>query len=163
MNTQQAVQQLFNQLDALTQQLGQLETLLQQEETALTQNNFDTLERLARDKETLSAQIEQVEKQRQQLCKQLNIPCDFAGIKTYLNGVSGKLLGRFEQQWDKVSTLGSECASQNQVNGILLAHRQRHTQQALAILRGATGGDELYSASGSQQQVMDTQHTLGRV
>lgn len=162
MNTQQAVEQLFAQFNELTQQLKQLEAVLQQEQTALTQNDFTAIETLAHDKETLSAQIEQLEQQRHSLCDQLNLPCNFASIKRYLSGVSDKLLARLEQQWDQISALGSQCASQNQVNGILVAHRHRHAQQALAILRGVTGNDELYSASGSQQTI-DTQNSLGRV
>jgi flagellar biosynthesis/type III secretory pathway chaperone len=162
MNTQQAVEQLFVQLSELAQQLAKLVTLLQQEQTALTQNDFAALETLAHDKETISAQIEQLEKQRHTLCGQLKIDSDFAGIKSYITGVSTKLLARLEQQWDKISTLGSQCASQNQVNGILVAHQQRHAQQALAILRGVTGNDEIYSATGSQQ-ALDYQHSLGRV
>lgn len=162
MNTQQAVEQLFAQLSELAQQLASLATLLQQEQTALTQKDFAALETIAQDKEMLSAQIEQLEKQRHVLCSQLKIHSDFASIKTYITGVSGKLLARLEQQWDKISTLGSQCTSQNQVNGVLVAHQQRHAQQALAILRGINGNDETYSASGSQQ-VIDHQHSLGRV
>lgn len=162
MTTQQAVEQLFAQLSELAQQLASLASLLQQEQAALTQKDFATLEALAHDKEMLSAQIEQLEQQRHGLCSQLNIQSDFASIKTYITGVSGKLLARLEQQWDTISTLGSQCTSQNQVNGILVANQHRHAQQALAILRGVTGDDETYSASGSQQ-VLDQQHSLGRV
>jgi flagellar biosynthesis/type III secretory pathway chaperone len=162
MNTQQVVEQLFAQLSELVQQLKQLAAVLQQEQTALTQNDFAALETLAHDKEVLSAQIEQIEQRRHTLCSQLKIDCDFAGIESYLATISGKLLPRLEQLWDQINTLGSQCASQNQVNGILLAHQQRHAQQALAILRGVSGSEELYSASGSQQS-SDYQHSLGRV
>jgi flagella synthesis protein FlgN len=162
MTTQQAVEQLFSQLSELAQQLDKLVTVLRQEQTALTQNDFTALESLAHDKETLSAQIEQSEKQRLALCRQLGLTGDFASIKMFLAGLSSKLQGRLEQQWDKISSLGSACTSQNQINGILVAHRQRHAQQALAILRGVSGGDELYSASGSQQGA-DYQTSLGRV
>lgn len=162
MNTQQVVEQLFAQLSELAKQLKLLAAALQQEQTALTQNDFAALEAIAHDKEVLSSQIEQIEQQRHTLCSQLNIDCDFVGIENYLAIISGKLLPRLEQLWDQINTFGSQCASQNQVNGILLAHQQRHAQQALAILRGVSGGDELYSASGSQQTI-DYQHSLGRV
>ena len=162
MNTQQIVEQMFSQLSQLAQQLEQLNEVLELEQTALTNNDFPALEALAHDKETLSAQIEQLEQQRHALCDRLQITCDFTSIKSYLNGVSGRLLGRLEQLWDKISMLGGQCASQNQVNGILVAHRHRHAQQALAILRGVSGSEELYSASGAQQ-LADTQNSLGRV
>lgn len=162
MNTQQAAEQLFSQLSELCQSLAKLATTLQQEESALSQNDFAEIEKLAHDKELLSVQIEQLEQQRHGLCQQLNISGDFASIKTYLAGVSSRLVQRLEQQWDKIRSLGQQCANQNQVNGLLVAHQQRHTQQALAILRGVVGNEELYSASGSQQSA-ELQHSLGRV
>lgn len=162
MNTQEVVEQLFAQLNGLVQQLGQLVSVLEQEQTALTQNDFAALETLAHDKEVLSAQIEQIEQRRSNLCRQIKINCDFAGIKNFLASVSGKLLPRLETLWDQVNSLGSQCASQNQINGILVAHQHRHAQQVLAILRGVTDSDELYSASGSQQ-ISEFQHSLGRV
>ena len=163
MNTQQTITQLFAQLSGLAHKLEQLAATLQQEQAALAQNAFTAIEKLAQDKETLSGEIEQLERQRFAVCKQLNIDIDFASIQAYLDGISAVLVERLEQQWNTIITLGSQCASQNQLNGILVAHQQRHTQQALAILRGISGNSEVYSASGSQQQVIDQQHSLGRV
>lgn len=163
MNTQTVITQLFAQLSELSLKLTELAQTLQQEQIALSQNAFSAIETLARDKETLSSEIEQLERQRHALCKQLNINSDFASIQTYLNGISAALVTRLEQQWDTIISLGNECASQNQVNGIMVAHQQRHTQQALAILRGISGNSEVYSATGSQQQGTEQQHSLGRV
>ena len=163
MNTQQAITQLFAHLNELSHKLGVLAQTLQQEQIALSQNAFTAIETLAQDKETLSTEIEQLERQRHALCKQLNINCEFASIKTFLSAISTTLVARLEQQWDKIISLGKQCADQNQVNGILVAHQQRHTQQALAILRGITGSSEVYSATGSPQQGVDQQHSLGRV
>jgi flagellar biosynthesis/type III secretory pathway chaperone len=163
MNTQQIITQLFSQLNELGRKLEQLAATLLQEQTALAQNAYAEIERLAQHKEALSGEIEQLEKQRQAACRQLNIGCDFASIQALLNRIAKPLAARLEQQWDTIIRLGGECASQNQVNGILVAHQQRHAQQALAILRGITGNSEVYSASGAQQQVVDQQHSLGRV
>ena len=162
MNTQQAIEQLFTQLSELSHTLGKLYGVLQQEQSALTQNDFALLETLAHDKESLSGEIEQLEQQRHALCSQLTLNSDYASIKTYLTGVSTRLLARFEKHWDTIITLGNQCTSQDQVNGILVAHQHRHAQQALAILRGVTGNSEVYSATGSQQ-ALDYQHSLGRV
>jgi flagella synthesis protein FlgN len=163
MNTQQLITELFTQLSELSNKLGVLAQTLQQEQNALSQNEFSAIEKLAQDKESLSTEIEQLERRRIALCKQLNIKSDFSSIQTYLSGISAALVTRLEKLWDSIVTLGNECASQNQVNGILVAHQQRHTQQALTILRGITGSSEVYSATGSQQQVIDQQHSLGRV
>lgn len=162
MNTQHAVETLFHQLSGLTDALARLDTALQQEQSALLDNDFTTLEALAHDKEQLSSQIESLELQRQDLCRQLSIQCDFDGLRTFIAGLSRKLLLHFEQTWDKISDLGSRCASQNQVNGILVANQHRYAQQALAVLRGVDGNNELYSASGAQQNA-DVLHSLGRV
>lgn len=162
MNTQQSIEKLFAQLDQLSQYLLQLSGILEREQTALTQDDLTDLEALARDKEKLSEKIDELEHQRYSLYQHLNINADFNSVQTYLNGISAKLLPRLSRQWDQINELGSQCASQNQVNGILLAHRQRHTQQALSILRGSDGDEELYSSNGSQQ-VIDSQHSLGRV
>ena len=162
MTTQQAIEQLFAQLSELSHKLGELAAILLQEQSALTQNEFASIEALAKEKESLSVQIEQLEKQRHALGAQLKINSDFASIREYIAAVSTRLLARFEQQWDKIITLGNQCASQNQLNGILVAHQQRHTQQVLAILRGETGSNEVYSATGSHQ-ALDQQHSLGHV
>lgn len=162
MNTQDAIEKLFHQLSELSKALAQLGTTLQQEQSALVDNDFAALEKLAHEKEQLSNQIETLEQQRRHLCQQLQIECDYDGIRVFIAGLSSKLLARFEQAWEKISDLGHECASQNQVNGILVANQHRHAQEALAVLRGIEGNNELYSASGSQQNA-DVQHSLGRV
>lgn len=159
---QQAILQLLTLLSDLANKLGQLSAILLQEQTALTQKEYDALEGYARNKEALSAQIEQLEQQRHALCQQLQIANDFTSIQSFLAGVSTKVATRFEQQWNTIISLGTQCTTQNQLNGILVAHQQRRTQQALALLRGVTGNNEVYSARGSQQ-VHDHQLTLGRV
>lgn len=159
---QQLIVQLLSLLSELADKLGRLAAILQQEQTALSQKEFAALEGYARDKEILSAEIEQLETQRHALCSQLQINNDFTSIQAFLTRVSGKVAARFEQQWNSIISLGNQCATQNQLNGILVAHQQRRTQQTLAILRGIAGGSEVYSAKGSQQK-HDYQHSLGRV
>lgn len=94
MNTQHSVEQLFTQLTELDQLLGKLLDVLQQEQVALSQNDFAALEALAHDKEMISTQIEQIEKRRHTLCNQLNIECNFTGIKTYFDTVANMHAGR---------------------------------------------------------------------
>ena len=159
---QQTILQLLSLLNDMADKLGQLALILQEEQTALVQKEFTALETHARNKETLSAEIEQLEKQRQAICQTLQIDKDFTSIKSFLSRLSNKVAAKFEQQWNTITSLSNQCASQNQVNGILVAHQQRRAQQALALLRGITGHNELYSAKGSQQ-THDRQVTLGRV
>lgn len=159
---QQTILQLLSLLSSLTDKLTQLVNVLQQEQTALVHKEFDAVVTLAGSKQTLSAEIEQLETQRLALCQQLQIHSDFTSINAFLGGLSSKLATRFEQQWDTIIRLGKECSDQNQVNGILVAHQQRHTQQALALLRGISGQNEVYSARGAQQ-IQDRQLSLGRV
>lgn len=162
MTKPQQTDALLRLLAALQQALGRLLALLEQEQLALRDKNIDSMEKIAADKEAISAEVEQLEQQRQQLCEQFKIAPDHGGLTQFLHGIPALVARRVQERWQAISEIGAACLEQNQVNGIVVAHQQRHTQDALAILRGAVTSSELYSAKGARS-MHGSQHSLGRV
>ena len=155
-------QALITSLSSLCTQLGQLYKLLQQEETALAENNYSEIERLAAEKTALTQQVEHVDHLRQTICKKLNISPNIDGIQSYLKHIDASSRTNIIKLWQRITILGQHCASQNQVNGILVVHQQRRTREALNILRGHFDIGNRYSNKGAQDSEQP-RHSLGKV
>lgn len=110
----------------------------------------------------MTEQVEQSEQARHKLCQQLQISPDFEGIRRYVTTLAQRQRQAIVQRWESIIVRGQRCASQNQLNGILVANQQRRTREALAILRGNGTSSESYSHSGAHQQEQMV-HSLGKV
>lgn len=148
MEQQALVNSFIENLSKLNGHLGKLSKLLLQEETALTEQNLAATEEIAAEKDQLTTQVEQAEKLRQSLCVQLQIKPDKQGMQHWLKTRPVEMQQQVTSLWQQITHLGQKCSSQNQINGILVAHLQRHTRDALAILRGAVTEQDSYSQTG---------------
>ena len=133
----------------LEQQLTGLSKILIDEQHALSEKNATNIEQLAAKKFQLTGRIEQLETERRQYCRHLQFGPDKKSLQKWLahNNVPDK--HRIAQYWKNISYLGQKCSTQNRLNGILVAHMERHTRDALNILRGVLSEPEAYSNKGS--------------
>ena len=154
--------QLRNIFGLLIKRLLDMQALLQQEHHALTKNETDNIASLAKHKEKLSLQIEQQESQRRSLLEKHQLPFGKNSLEIISHKVSKVTIIELLRAWDKVVTLSHNCSTQNQINGVILAHQQRRTQTALRILRGQGEYNEIYSANGNKQEQFN-QNTIARI
>lgn len=158
---QTIINAFIDNLSGLNEHLDKLSKLLLQEEAALAEQKLDEIESIATEKNQLTAQVEQAEQLRQEHCTQLQITPDKQGIQQWLQTKPVVLQQQISALWKHVTYLGQKCSTQNQINGILVAHLQRHTQDALSILRGAVAGQDSYSQTGSHENKQD-QHIIAK-
>ena len=159
---QQTISNAFiDNLSRLNEHLDKLSKLLLLEETALAEQNIEKIDVLAAEKNQLTTQVEQAEQLRQSQCIQLQISPDKKGIQQWLKTKPVVIQRQISTLWKNVTYLGQKCSTQNQINGILVAHLQRHTQDALSILRGAVAGQDSYSETGSHENKQD-QHIIAK-
>lgn len=156
------IQALTANLDTLSTQLHQLYKLMQQEETALAENNYAEIEKLAAEKTVLTQHVETTEQDRRVICRALNISANIEGVQALVKHIDAKTRTNIIKLWQRITMLGQHCANQNQVNGILVAHQQRRTREALNILRGHFDVGNSYSNKGAQESEQ-LQHSLGKV
>jgi len=155
-------QALIVNLTSLCEQLGELYKLLQLEETALAENSYQDIEQLAAKKTALTQQVEASECIRQTICDRLNIRANIDGIQAYIKDIDATAKIKIIKLWQRITILGQHCSSQNQLNGILVAHQQRRAREALNILRGHFEIGNRYSKKGAQESEQP-RHTLGKV
>jgi len=153
---------LFSTLTSLTESLGQLHLLLQEEQSALIKATSEDIEKFAREKLRLTSLIETGEQQRQAICTELQITPDLAGLRQLNHELSPRAGQQLTNLWHQITRLGNECATQNQLNGVLLTHQQKHTLQALSILRSVVETGEIYSDKGATE-IREYQSSLGHV
>jgi len=151
MDQQTLTNAFIENLAALSSYLEELSKLLLKEETALAEQELPEIELIADKKNQLTSQVEQAEQIRQSHCKQLSISPDKRGIQSWLRDKPSSIQLQISELWKRITYLGQKCTNQNQVNGILVAHLQRHTQDALSILRGAVAGQDSYSKKGAPE------------
>lgn len=121
----------------------QLLHVLHREHAALTSNAPDILEQAAQDKLHC---LKQVEASAAALAEALRT----AGVAAraaadYLRAHPDTRLGVCWQQGQRILV---ECRRQNQINGSVIELSRRNTLRALALLRGQSPEQPIYSASG---------------
>ena len=151
MSQHNLIHQLVSCLSELESDLTTLDQVLQQEQSVLTEHRTDELEKLAESKTRLTHQIEQTEKTRIGLCHGLNIKPDKNALIKWLVTQPESMRRQIAVLWTHITALGQKCSAQNQVNGILVSHHQRHIKEALNVLRGSVVGNDEYSAKGVHQ------------
>ena len=158
---QTIINAFIDNLSRLNEHLDKLCNVLLHEETALAEQNVEKIDSLAAEKNQLTTQVEQAEQLRQSHCKQLQINPDKKAIQQWLKTKPAVLQQQVSSLWKHITYLGQKCSTQNQINGILVAHLERHTQDALSILRGAVTGQDSYSETGSHENKQD-QHIIAK-
>ena len=151
MDLQVLTHSFIENLSELNESLDKLSAVLLQEEVVLTEQNLDKTESISTEKNELTAKVEQAEKQRQFLCQQLQISPDKQGIQRWLKTKPTDIQQQVATLWKRITYLGQKCETQNQINGIMVAHLQRRAQDALSILRGAVSGEDSYSQTGAHE------------
>jgi flagella synthesis protein FlgN len=151
MEQETLIHAFIDNLSGLDSALDQLNKLLIKEESALAEQKLEAIEVIAKKKHQLTAQVEQAEQLRQTHCTQLQMTPDKKGLQQWLVNQPANLRQQIAELWKRISYLGQKCNTQNQINGILVAHLQRHTQDALSILRGAVTGQDSYSQKGAPE------------
>lgn len=153
---------LIDVLHRLSRQLTALYTLLLQEQTALSETDYLSIERLAGEKNALTRQVESTETQRLKVCTDLGIHADFDSIVHWLTRRHPDQVNSVRTLWESITQTGQRCATQNQINGLLVAHHQRQTREVLSILSGNLEHDAQYSNGGTHISSRH-QHSLGKV
>lgn len=162
MSEHEIASQLHTIFNLLVKRLIEMQDLLQQEHLALIKNENDNITFLAKHKEKLSLQIEQQEALRRVLLEKHQLPFGKTSLEILSRHVSKNAIVELLRTWDKIVNLSQACSTQNQINGVILAHQQRRTQMALRILRGQCEYNEIYSSSGNKQEQF-SQNTIARI
>lgn len=151
MSQQESINLLVNSLTTLDTCLSELHTILLQEQAALTDKQLDNLVTLAQQKTGLTQKIEAAEQNRMAICANLNIQPDKKSLGQWLKTQPKTIQQQIAKRWKRITYIGQKCTTQNQINGIMVAHQQRFTQDALSVLRGTDGGQDEYSNKGMQE------------
>jgi flagella synthesis protein FlgN len=115
----------------MQQAVDQLGQVLEAERTALDTSSSDALDHAGARKQALMQQLEQLDAERQLLCReQPEVAATLAPV------------------WARVVQSLRQCHLLNQRNGSTVNQRLTQVRQALAVLTGHAGESELYGRSG---------------
>lgn len=123
---------LASVLDDMQQVADQLLAVLQAERDALNTADAEALGQAGTQKQAFMQQLEQLDDERQLLCREH--PARHAAL---------------EPQWQQVVQSLRQCHTLNQRNGRSVNQRLTQVRQALAILTGHPGENELYGRGGA--------------
>lgn len=122
---------LASVLGEMQQTADQLLAVLEAERAALDTASSEALDQAGTRKQALMQQLEQLDAERQLLCREQ--PARQAAL---------------ESEWARVVQSLRHCHSLNRRNGSTVSQRLTQVRQALAILTGRPGEGELYGRSG---------------
>lgn len=122
---------LASVLDDMQQVTDQLLIVLEAERAALDSASVEALDHASTQKQARMQQLEQLDGERQLLCREQ--PIRQAAL---------------DSEWQHVLQSLRQCHTLNQRNGRAVNQRLAQVRQALAILTGHTGDSELYGRSG---------------
>jgi len=162
MNQQESINSLVDILSTLDTSLSELYKILLQEQNALSEKQLDNLEKITQQKTALTQKIEVAEQHRVGICTELNIQPDKKSLGIWLQTQPKLIKQQIAKRWKRITYLGQKCTTQNQINGIMVAHQQRFTRDALSVLRGTVSGQDEYSEKGMQENQFG-QNIIGKV
>lgn len=136
-------------LHEISSYLNQLLNALISEREALSENNIQSIESIAKEKIILMQQLEDLDKERRNLLEQAGIDLSANSIKDIFNNNSSPRAPLIRNIWEQISKLTRDCEQQNNINGIIIEKNKQHTENALSILQGKQQGTELYSNKGT--------------
>ncbi len=148
-------------LHEISSYLNQLLNALINEHQALSENNHQSIEAIAKEKIILMEQLEDLDKERRNLLEKAGLDLEATGIKDFFNNSSSPRAPIMKSIWEKISKLTRDCEKQNNINGMIIENNKQHTENALSILQGKQQNTELYSNKGTSIK-MSKQQTLIR-
>lgn len=122
---------LASVLDDMQRAADQLLTVLDAERRALDSADAEALDQAGTQKQALMQQLEQLDTERRLLHREQ--PARHAML---------------ESEWQRVVQSLRQCHALNQRNGSFVSQRLTQVRQALAVLTGHPGENELYGRSG---------------
>lgn len=139
--------QAHDNIEQGVQACQKLLILLEDERSALKDRSTQELERIIKDKSTCLIALEQTAKQRMQWC---NVDVAEAGLDTAWTLHIEQLDPQLLPQWQRFKSLLEDCRTHNEINGKMLARNQQVFKRLVAIVRGQTDQQPLYSAKGNR-------------
>jgi flagella synthesis protein FlgN len=154
---QQSLQTVLTQEVQCTERLL---TCLNAERAALAGRDMPALEQTTGDKLRYSEELEQLERQREQLVTGLGFGTDAEGLRRCFS--RQPQADTLMALWQQVLTNIQACRNGNLTNGGILEAGRQHIEQALRLLRGQSGAPSLYNPSGDRPANLG-QRELGKV
>ncbi len=134
-------------LEQDTRLIEQLQTLLEQERELLESRQHQPLEALIEAKNPILEQLGEHSRQRQNWLQQAQLSTDQQGWLNLL-GASPDTQTLIEP-WQNLTERFAACQELNEINGKIVGRSRQTLGQLLSILRGQSGGPQLYNAQGS--------------
>lgn len=135
-------------IEAQTETLTALVELLDAETKRLTSHDIDGLDRLLADKLAALEKLERLERERQAVLRQAGFEATPAGMQAYLEDVGDPVLSRV---WDALKAQLTRVQLGNEANGSVIRRSLHQLQSQLALLRGDSGGADLYGPGGGTE------------
>lgn len=122
--------------------------LLSAERDALSKNDSNELEAVAKQKRELAEQLEtSAERRSKHLLETTGLAT--ADMQDYIdNAPSTDDQQPLKVLWEQLIEVLSQCREQNRLNGSILESSQRSIKQAIALLQGHGQAGELYGRAG---------------
>lgn len=124
--------------------------LLEDERNALKARDTQELERVIKDKSSSLLALEQSAKQRMAWLN--SDPTDDALEQKWMAQIDA-LSPQLSEQWGQFKALLEDCRTHNEINGKMLARNQQVFKRLVAIVRGQTDQQPLYSPKGNRGAV----------
>jgi flagellar biosynthesis protein FlgN len=164
MHAQDLPADLGAHLDAELAAALELLKTLEDERTALKGTDAQALDRAGALKVAALARFEQLEQKRRLIGRAHGLKSDDrAAFEHWIDALDrqtssqapGTLIrpgATLQATWRRLLELTGQCRDANQVNGLIVSHRQRQIRQLLGLLRGA-GGADTYGPSGTRNSM----------
>lgn len=130
---------------------------LQQEQHLLTENETDSLLKLAEQKSTLAVNLNQLAEVRRTLLRNQLPESNNDSIQAWLTIYNPEGLAC----WQEIRILAEQARELNRINGELIQMKLRHNQHTLAALTQAARKADLYGPDGQHSFAPGSGRSLG--
>jgi len=137
-----------------------LEQLLQREQALLSGRDAEALEQIAQEKLALLKQLQHSVEGRDRLQQAAGLQAGLEGGSSLVESVQQPAL---RNDWERLVEQAQRVAELNEINGRLLAQRQRTTREALGILTGRPEQQDTYSTLRRGGSRAAAGYSLGKV
>jgi len=131
---------------------NQLLKNLQLENQALSNNDIESIQNIAPDKQQIIYTLESLSRQRESLLKNAGFSGDKIGMENFI-----KQYRSLDQDWQQLMSVVSKCQRQNEINGIIINAASRQTTDALSILKGQQSNNKV--RYGSKGETINSTYT----
>lgn len=149
---------LKQQIDAASA----LQDLLTQERAALESRDLETFDKIITQKQTLVAQLDDLERTRYTLVTQAGYAGEPEKFDEYLTAEDQG--SRLAEQSEQLKSILSECFQLNRINAGMVELSYHYLNQSLAVLRGTEGPQkDTYGPQGKAIESSNSQRTIAKV